>query len=109
MARKAAFSSEDEELGSTPSIEYGEELESGSSLLLSLQLRMNCRLVEFLELEKREILGIEADTRKHSMVSLTLSLPQSFVPFEALTNDQTNVHILHGTIETKRPQSLCFS
>lgn len=78
LARKAAFSSEDEQLGSTPSIEYGEELVSGSSLLLSLQLRMNCRLVEFLGLEKKENLGIEAETRKHSIVSLTLSLPESF-------------------------------
>jgi len=41
LARKAAFSSEDEQLGSTPSIEYGEELERGSSLFFPLQLGMN--------------------------------------------------------------------
>ena len=41
LARKAAFSSRDEQFGSTPSMEYGEEVESGSSLfLLSLQLGM---------------------------------------------------------------------
>lgn len=75
LARKAALSSRDEQFGSTPRIEYGEELESGSSLfLLSLQLGMNRWEVEFLELERKETFGIEGDTRKHSIVLCLLRI-----------------------------------